>query len=219
VKKGDRVSFYLNPFLLNRGKVEVLYDKGGVVVLNKPPFINSNEDKPNLEEELRKEGLKVKVVHRLDKQTSGLIIGVREPQLFEAFKEAFKKKRVRKVYRALLLGRLKGEKRVKLPLDGKEAVSVFRPIELFKECTLAEVEIETGRKHQIRRHGAKIGHPVLGDFLYWKRGWPYGLVPTPRIALHSYRLEFEHPKTKERVKVKVQEPEDLLAYLKELRER
>ncbi len=214
VSPKDRIVVSLNPCLFERKPLRLLYLKKGVAVISKPPFLNTNLNPPDLEGYLRKRlGKEWRVVHRLDRQTSGAVIAVKGDRLFEAFKEEFKKRRVRKVYRALVLGRIKGGGKITKPIDGKEAVTIFKPIKAYRFTTLLEVEIETGRKHQIRKHMADVGHPIVGEFLYYRRSWPEALLCAPRIMLHSYIISFNHPQTGETVNVKAPLPEDFEKFL------
>ena len=220
LKPGSSVEFCLNPLLFKPGKVEILYRKEGVLVVNKPPFINSNVDRPNLEEILRKTLKRnVIVVHRLDKQTSGAIIAVEEEELFKRFKELFRKKEVKKEYLVVVSSTPEWKKRrINFRLDGKEAITELSVLEKFKRGALLLAEIPTGRKHQIRRHLSQIATPVAGEFLHWKRAFPYPFNFSPRILLHSYRVKFKHPVTGETVNVKAPPPQDFNSFLNSLKE-
>lgn len=220
LKPESTVEFCLNPLLFKPEKPEVLYREEGVWVVNKPPFLNSNRDRPNLEEAIKKVyGKEVMVVHRLDKQTSGAIVAVERKDLFEKFKEVFRKREIKKEYLTLIPNAPGwNRKRVDFRLDGKEAVTELSVLERFKRGALLLAKIPTGRKHQIRRHLAGIGLPVAGEFVYWKGAFPFPFNLSPRILLHSHRVEFKHPKTGKRVKVEAPLPEDFRSFLKSLRE-
>ncbi len=220
LKPGSSVEFCLNSLLFKPEKPEVLYREEEVWVVNKPPFINSNRDKPNLEEVIKKfYGKQVKVVHRLDKQTSGVIVAVENKKLFEKFKETFRKKEIEKEYLAVVPSAPRwNRKRVDFRLDGKEAITEISVLERFERGALLLVKIPTGRKHQIRRHLAGIGLPVAGEFIYWKRPFPFPFNFSPRILLHSYRIVFKHPETGKKVRVEAPLPEDFRSFLKSLRE-
>ena len=220
LKPGSVVEFCLNPLLFKPERPEVLYRENGVWVFNKPLFLNSNRDKPNLEEVIKKvHGKEVKVVHRLDKQTSGAIIAVENKKLFEKFKEIFRKREIEKEYLTVVSSIPKwSRKRVDFRLDGKEAVTELSVLERFERGALLLAKIPTGRKHQIRRHLAGIGFPVAGEFIYWKRAFPFPFNFSPRILLHSYRIGFKHPETGKKVRIEAPLPEDFRSFLNSLRE-
>ena len=217
VRKNSLVEFSVNDLLFSEPKVDVLFEGGKVFVFNKPPFINSNRDRPNLEEVVfRQLKRKIKVVHRLDKQTSGAILSTESESVFEEFKEIFRERRVKKEYLAVIVGNLKDKFRITLPLDGREAITEVEVIERFKGGALCKVTIPTGRKHQIRRHLSLIGTPLAGEFKYWRNfRFPYTL--SPRIMLHSYRLVFPLPHSKRVVEVEAEVPSDFKWFLEGLR--
>lgn len=218
LKPSSTVEFCLNPLLSKPERIHILYDKDGVLVLNKPPFINSNRNKPNLEEIFKRiYGRKIHVVHRLDKHTSGTILAVENQHLFEKFKEIFRTRKIRKEYYAITPSNPKWSKKViKTPLDGKETITEVSTVKQFKKGTLLLVQIPTGRKHQIRRHLAMIGLPVSGEFIYWKKPVSFPFNFSPRILLHSYRLEFENPLTRKQIRIEAPLPLDFSSFLNSL---
>ncbi|MGD9583316.1 MAG: RluA family pseudouridine synthase [Lysobacterales bacterium] len=154
----------------------------------------------------------LELVHRLDRETSGvLVLAKRRPALL-AVQEQIRLGRTDKRYLALLGGEVLrastdvnvplaknllqgGERMVRVAADGKASRSVFRVLERFADATLCEVELDTGRTHQIRVHAAHIGHPLLGDDKYGdaeanKRARQHGLK---RLFLHASRFAFELP--------------------------
>lgn len=172
------------------------------------------------------------LVHRLDRDTSGLLVVAKKRSALRRMHAALRERDMDKRYLALLAGPWPGEeRRVDLPLEehrpeggeritkvsprGRPAVSVFRPVKRFADATLVEVDLETGRMHQIRAHAAHIGHPVLGDPKYgdgaanalWRsRG-------LRRMFLHAAGLRFAHPSTGEPVKVEAGLDPELMAVL------
>jgi RluA family pseudouridine synthase len=219
VKAKSSIYVSLNHLLFDEKRIEKLYEDEYILIINKPPFINSNKDVPNVEEILRRENKNHTVVHRLDKQTSGALIVAKERRVFESFKELFRKRKVKKVYLSIVAGNFKKKSgKVNVPLDGKPSETLFRVLEEFNGTSLLEVEIPTGRKHQIRRHLSLINHPVLGEFNYWKRKWDKEIhLFAPRILLHARKLEFPHPILNKTVSVKAPFPEDFKLFLKILR--
>ncbi|MFH1284381.1 MAG: RluA family pseudouridine synthase [Candidatus Peregrinibacteria bacterium] len=181
------------------------------------------------------------IVHRLDKNTSGLLIIAKTAKGYNYFVEQFKKRAVQKVYLALVKGVLKhkegiidspigrdprNRKRMAIVTGrrAKEAVTHFKVLDEFQVdkksfVSLVEVEIKTGRTHQIRVHMAAIGHAVIGDDTYGVGSFNrrfrevYGLK---RQFLHAGFLKFKDPATKKYVEVKSHLPEDLDAVIKEL---
>ncbi|HEX5000440.1 MAG TPA: RluA family pseudouridine synthase [Terriglobia bacterium] len=157
------------------------------------------------------------IVHRLDKWTSGLIIVARNDRTHARLSKAFEERRVRKVYLALVHGRLPkpaGEVTLNIgrhasirtrmaaaPGKGRVAHTAWKVIAEFAGFSLLEVRIKTGRTHQIRVHLAAIGHPVAGDSVYGATSHrrfrqTYGaLVEPERHLLHAAELEFDHPTT------------------------
>ena len=147
------------------------------------------------------------IVHRIDKDTSGLLIVAKNDRAHINMSEQIKNHEVKKTYVALVRGNIKENEakidmpiarsktdRVKMAVDkkGKNAVTYFKVLERFGDYTLIEVQIETGRTHQIRVHMAQIGFPIVGDYVYSNGKNPFNVVGQ---MLHSKKLEFKHPVT------------------------
>jgi 23S rRNA pseudouridine1911/1915/1917 synthase len=172
------------------------------------------------------------IVHRLDRDTSGLILVAKNEQIRRALQRQFKARQVHKVYVALLDGRLQAAHgRIEAPLGrdprhrqrmavvpgGREAVTEYRLLACFAgDYSLVEAEPKTGRTHQIRVHFASIGHPVVGDTVYGRR--PTRL-PVPRQFLHAQRLGFTHPLTGQPLGFEAPLPDDLAAVLRMLEQQ
>jgi 23S rRNA pseudouridine1911/1915/1917 synthase len=176
------------------------------------------------------------IVHRLDKETSGLILIAKNDKTHEALAEMFADRRITKTYVALVQGKLPEDgatiqapisrdsvRRTRMTtrrLEGaRHAVSHYRVVERletrFGPFTLARVRIETGRTHQIRVHMASISHPVVGDTLY---GAPAKIIALPLSVLHAAELEFAHPATGKLVQLKSALPAELEEFLVRLRD-
>ena len=171
------------------------------------------------------------IVHRLDKDTSGLMIVAREPEAHAALSELIKRHEVERRYLALIEGRPGSrsgtidaplgrdhrapERRAVGGRGAREARTHFEVVETFPQDTLVEARLETGRTHQIRAHFAAIGHPVCGDPRYGTAG-RHGLA---RQFLHSARLAFTHPVTAERLEFSSELPADLTGLLESLPDR
>lgn len=147
------------------------------------------------------------IVHRLDKDTSGLLIIAKNDKAHLRISEQIQNREVKKTYLALVKGVVpENEATIKMPIGrstkdrkkmavtpkGKEAITHFKVLERFAKYTYLEVNIETGRTHQIRVHMAEIGHPVVGDMVYSNGKNEFNIEGQ---MLHAHRLEFKHPIT------------------------
>lgn len=179
-----------------------------------------------------------RVCHRLDRETSGLLVVAKNLPARSALQAAFEAHAVEKEYVAVVQGRLAGERgTVDAPIgrdeaaeitlsmtvrpDGQPARTDWEVLERFADATLVRFTLHTGRQHQIRVHARALGHPVLLDPLYadGPRSWPSGPAPViERLALHARRLAFAHPRSGARVECRAPLPPDLDALLRGLRE-
>jgi len=169
------------------------------------------------------------IVHRLDKGTSGLLIVAKNDRSHKNLAQQFKKRRVEKYYYALIEGNLAYEKgKIDAPIgrdpndrkkmavrkrNSKNAVSRFKIIEEFKNYTLVEVKIETGRTHQIRVHFSYLGHPIVGDKKYGSKN----SLKAERQLLHAKRLIINHPVSGEKMEFEAELKSDFKDVLAELR--
>lgn len=202
-------------------KLNIIYENDDLVVLDKPAGIivhplklDQNDTLVNALiarypeiENVGDDPLRPGIVHRLDKDTSGLIIVVKNNQIFEYFKKQFQNRKIEKRYLALVVGRIKDEKGIitksislsrkshnkrsaLLDSKSKKAITRYKVIKRFKDYTLIEAKPETGRTHQIRVHLASIGHPIAGDkqYKFKRRPCPKNLS---RQFLHAYYLKFQ----------------------------
>ncbi len=165
------------------------------------------------------------IVHRLDKDTSGLMLTAKNDETQEALSLMLKERRVEKHYLALVEGAMKEPRgRIEAPIDrskrdrkkmavdpnGREAVTEWTALAEGRGCTLLDVHILTGRTHQIRVHMRSVNHPVCGDPLYgFERG-----VKVPCLMLHARSLRFRHPGTGEELRFQAPLPEDFLQGLR-----
>ena len=180
------------------------------------------------------------IVHRLDRDTSGVVVLPRTTEAMEHLREEFRERRVQKRYLALVHGLPAEERGVALaPLwsvrghpdrqelapqgRGRDAYTEWECAERYASWALVACRPRTGRRHQIRVHLASLGHPILADELYALPRSEYPALPdgAPRLlrhALHAAELEFAHPTTGERVRFEAELPEDLAAVRDWLRE-
>lgn len=160
------------------------------------------------------------IVHRLDKDTSGLMVVAKTDFAYDKLVESFAKREVERKYLALVDGVINHETgTVDAPVgrsannyqkmqvtakDSKEAVTHFRVLKRFKNNTLLECKLETGRTHQIRIHMAYIGHPITNDPLYGRKKISKDLGQ----ILHSYKISFIHPRSRQKIECEVGMPEE-----------
>jgi len=173
------------------------------------------------------ERLRPGIVHRLDKDTSGLVLGAKNRESLANLSEQFKSRSVTKIYLTLVKGHLKPEsglieanlgrdkgnrKRMAITENGKEARTRYRVIKYFADgYTLLEIKLETGRTHQIRVHLAAIGFPVVGDITYGVKS-----SFLSRQFLHAHRIGFKLPSTGEFIEFQSELPQDLKMALEQI---
>ena len=219
--------------------IPVLYRDDHLLVVDKPagllvhpvPGFSGPTLVHGLLQELGGEGIRPGIVHRLDRDTSGLLVVARDDRTLARLQSLLRRRRVSRSYAALVRGRPASRRgtieapigrdrrdptRVSLDSEvARPAVTHFSVEELLPEHTLLEVELETGRTHQIRVHLAAIGLPVVGDQIYG-HGSELGL---DRQFLHAKRLRLPHPETGEEIDVSSPLPPDLEAALAAARGR
>jgi len=220
--------------------LEILYDDKDFLVVNKPAGMVVHPGSGNSEhtlvnalvyhfEELRQkqENIRPGIVHRLDKDTSGVILVAKTDFAHNKFSKQFKKHEIEKVYHTCVKGIVEHEegiceepvgraflnrkKMVIRPSGGKEAYTFFKVLKRFRKTTYLAVFPKTGRTHQIRVHLNYIGHPLLGDALYGVKS-PF----IKRQALHAYSLKFKHPRTGQEIEVEAPIPNDMKELLSSL---
>ncbi|HKY08665.1 MAG TPA: RluA family pseudouridine synthase [Candidatus Binatia bacterium] len=214
VRAGDRVQVYLpfdgarpkTPSGASDSRMATVYEDDSLLVINKPAGLAVHEGKTVskresilgiLEHRYRDTPVEPKLVHRLDKDTSGLLVIAKDQRTAVELENAFKTEQVQKQYLCLVVGRLPNDKgTIDVPLPGRQghpvrAVTRYRVVKRFLETTLLRVDIDTGRLHQIRLHFAKLGYPVVlddqhGDYNFNKRfRQRFGLK---RQFLHAEKL-------------------------------
>lgn len=224
--------------------IEIIYEDDDIIVVNKPKGLvvhpaNGNPDGTLVnaimaicKDSLSGIGGEIRpgIVHRLDKDTSGILVVAKNDKAHINMSEQIKNHRVKKTYIALVRGIVKeNEATINMPIgrstkdrkkmavtkNGKEAITHFKVIKRYpnENCTLLEVRIETGRTHQIRVHLSQIGYPVIGDTTYssGKNKWE-----VQGQCLHAKSLEFKHPITQKEMFLEAELPEYLQKIIKEL---
>jgi len=230
--------------------LDILHEDAALLVLNKPPGLVVHPGAGNRQHTLQNALLahdpllarvpRAGLVHRLDKDTSGVLMVARTPEIHTRLVAALAARTVGREYLALCLGIPTGGGRIDQPIgrhrsartrmavraDGREAITHFRIEQRFRAHTLLRVQLETGRTHQIRVHLAHIGFPIVGDPVYGgrKRLTAGGALPLNsalqgfgRQALHAQRLHLEHPLSGRPQSFEAPIPSDLESLLRLLR--
>ena len=233
--------------------LDIRYEDAEVLVINKPAglVVHPGAGQPGgtlqnalLHHDARLVEIpRAGIVHRLDKDTSGLMVVARTLRAHTALVEQLQARAVHRQYEAVAFGAMIAGGKVDAPVgrhphdrvkqavveedSGRAAVTHYRVRERFRAHTLVECRLETGRTHQIRVHMAHIRHPLVGDAVYGSRlKLPKAATPElvealrtfRRQALHAEKLEFEHPKTRKPVSVIAERPADLEQLVRTLRE-
>ena len=209
--------------------LDIIYEDEWLLIVNKPSGITIHPSILHFNNSLSngirfyfdKIGLKKKIrpVNRLDKDTSGLVIFAKCEYIQECLSLQMQEGILKKEYLCLVSGTINQKSgTINLPIarkegsimercideKGKQAITHYKVIKEFKNYSLVECRLETGRTHQIRLHMASIGHPLLGDTLY---GTSSSLIS--RQALHSYKIKFIHPITKKEIELIAKLPQDI----------
>ncbi len=224
--------------------IEIIYEDDDIIVVNKPKGLvvhpaNGNPDGTLVnaimaicKDSLSGIGGEIRpgIVHRLDKDTSGILVVAKNDKAHINMSEQIKNHTVQKTYIALVRGIVKeNEATINMPIgrsakdrkkmavtkNGKEAITHFKVIKRYpnENCTLLEVKIETGRTHQIRVHLSQIGYPVIGDTTYSSGKNKWGVQGQ---CLHAKSLKFKHPITQKEMFLEAELPEYLQKIIKEL---
>ncbi|MEP7063459.1 MAG: RluA family pseudouridine synthase [Betaproteobacteria bacterium] len=173
------------------------------------------------------------IVHRLDKDTSGLMVVAKTSAAQTALVRALARRAVKREYLAIAYGDIEQSLTVEAPIGrhpsarttmavvagGRDARTHVTPLERYTIATLAQCTLDTGRTHQIRVHLAAIRHPLIGDPVYGPRRQVPGLPPIARQALHAFRLALTHPVTAKALRWRSEPPADFVALRDALRER
>ena len=221
--------------------IDIIYEDDDIIVVNKPKGLvvhpaNGNPDGTLVnaimaicKDSLSGIGGKIRpgIVHRLDKDTSGILIVAKNDKAHINLSKQIKDRKMKKIYIALVKGVVneneatidmpigrstKDRKKMAVRKDGKQAITHFKVLKRYQNYTLLEVKIDTGRTHQIRVHMAEIGHPVVGDIVYSKGKNEFGVVGQ---MLHAKSLEFTHPSTGKKMHLEAELPQ----YFKEVIEK
>ncbi|ASG67550.1 pseudouridine synthase [Francisella halioticida] len=226
-------------------ELDIVYEDDDIVVINKPINMVVHPGAGNMsgtisnallyhydnQDKLPRAG----IVHRLDKDTSGLMVAAKSSIAYHSLVQQLSNRQVSRRYLAIVEGEIYYDGTINEPIGrdpnnrtkiainykGKEAITNYIPIEVYDGFTLVECKLETGRTHQIRVHMKSIKHPLVGDQTYNKSSVKLkkiGIENIQRQALHAYKLSFIHPTTEKIVKFKSKLPDDMLSLKTQLRE-
>lgn len=222
--------------------IDIIYEDEEIIVVNKPKGMvvhpaNGNPDGTlvNALMSICKDSLsgiggeiRPGIVHRIDKDTSGLLIVAKNDKAHLCLSEQIKNREITKKYVALVRGVIKendatidmpigrstkDRKKMAVRKDGKKAVTHFKVLQRFNGYTYLDIKIDTGRTHQIRVHLSEIGYPIVGDTVYSNGKNPFGVEGQ---MLHAKSLDFKHPITKEQMHLEAPLPEYFENVLKTL---
>ena len=229
--------------------LQVVHEDRALIVINKPAGLVVHPGAGNARHTLQNALLafdpklalvpRAGLVHRLDKDTSGLLVVARTPESHTALVAALAEREIERHYVALCVGVMTGGGTIDEPIgrhrslrtrmavrgDGRPSVTHYRLLQRFRAHTLVHVQLESGRTHQIRVHLAHIGYPVVGDPVYGgRRRTPAGASPAlrealegfKRQALHAARLRLAHPTTGREMEWEAPLPEDMQRLLRAL---
>ncbi len=222
--------------------LDIIFEDTDIIVINKPAGLVVHPGAGNPDQTLVNALLhhdhalahipRAGIVHRIDKDTSGLLVVARNLNSHNLLTQMISERLVKREYQAVVHGEIISGGTVDAPIDrhptqrikmavkegGREAVTHYRIIKKFPHATHLKCELESGRTHQIRVHLSHIGHPIIGDPIYgYRRGIPGKLSETlrdtlkhfPRQALHAWQLSFEHPISKQPLHFEAPLPQDM----------
>jgi len=248
VKTGDEIVIYKEePKVLDLPKKEmdldIIYEDEDIILINKPVGLIVHPVKGNRTDTLvnallahtEKLGningtLRPGIVHRLDKNTSGVILVAKNQQSLNNLQKQFKERKTKKIYRTILKGTLpynsgtidapigrNPKNRTKMAVikeNSKKAVTEFKVMKRYNNYTYVEADLKTGRTHQIRVHFAHLGFHIIGDQKYGSKEEKFALK---HQLLHAYKIGFYHPQSNEWVEYKADLPEHFQNILKKLK--
>lgn len=204
--------------------IPVAYEDDWLLVVDKPsgllvvptPKNESRTLTSILNEDAKERNLSYRLhpCHRLDRETSGLIIYAKGKSTQKKMMQQFKERNIQKKYIAFLQGNLTSDKgQITKPIEGLSSKTIYKVIERRKDFSIAEVYPFTGRTNQIRIHFSQIGHPVVGESKFaFRRDFA---LKAKRLCLHAGSLGFQHPVTARAIKIESALPEELKKFLNE----
>ena len=228
LKTGDKLSLYSTeknvPKTYNL-KLEIVYEDDYIAVINKPAGINVsgnmyrtivNALPYNLARSTKPDALSwFRPVHRLDNQTSGLLIIAKTQTAMIKLGNMLENKDIQKIYHAIVIGKTDKKRVIEKDMEGKNSITEYRTLKQVKslrnkDLSLLELKPKTGRTHQLRIHLSEIGFPILGDKLYGKDG---EIIKHKGLFLSSAQLLFKHPIKDNNLDIKIEIPYKFIALL------
>ena len=252
VKKGDIISGIIyesgikTKITPEKIDLNIIFEDDHIIVINKTPGMVVHPAPGNLSKTLvnallfHKPAIKnvgddpfrSGIVHRLDKDTSGLMVVAKTRQALHFLQKEFKQRRIEKRYLALVSGNLSEDHgQIKLPIGrhtikrkimavnhetGKSAITGWKVKKRYTTACLIEALLKTGRTHQIRVHFYAIDHPLIGERIYQHRRYRKKKGAAPRQMLHSWKLAFRHPYSGRKISFKAELPEDFIQTISQL---
>lgn len=243
VKAGDKLKIEFTDSKTNLEPeslpLNILYEDDALLVINKPPHlaVYPTRSYPNktlanaLAYHWQQQNLvrKVRLLHRLDRETSGAIIVAKEPYSYQVLVQQLRTQQLRRIYLAIIKGVLDQQEGIidqpigreidgdghalkrTVSVNGKEAITTYRVLQEYQDLSLVQLELLTGRTHQIRVHLDWLGHPIIGDSMYHHQS---NLID--RQALHAWSVAFTHPHSGKQLEIKAPLPSDMLRLINEL---
>ncbi|MCI0391116.1 MAG: RluA family pseudouridine synthase [Acidobacteria bacterium] len=227
--------------------LHLLYEDSSLLVINKPAGLltvplPSQPDEPSLLDQVKHhlrshKKLDPLLVHRIDRDTSGIVIFAKTPEAQRKLKDQFEQRSAERVYLAVVYGHpkpesgtwrdflvwnqdsLKQQLAERRDRNAKEAVSRYRMLETFPGAALIEVSLVTGKRNQIRVQAALRGHPLVGEKKYVYDPTPQPRIAFTRQALHAHRLAFKHPMNQRLMNFEALPPDDFQSLVETLRKR
>ncbi|ABV33231.1 MULTISPECIES: RluA family pseudouridine synthase [Pseudothermotoga] len=209
-------------------KLDILYEDDNLLILNKKAGITIHPSEKTRSTTLiqglhfygAKKGFKPHLVHRLDRDTSGVLVIAKNVKTARTLSHMFRNRLVKKEYITLVSGKIFGDGFIDKPLDGSEALTEYKVLENFRDTSLLRVILHTGRTHQIRKHFALIGNPVVGDILYGDKKVNELFKKKHNLRrqfLHCIRISFTNPSEPGVISIKAPLPDDLERVIKGLK--
>ena len=219
-------------------KLDIIYEDEYLMIINKKSGMVTHPAPGHYDDTLvnallyylnkgKTKNIRPGIVHRLDKDTSGLMVVAKDEKTMELLSDMISKKEVERIYLAVVDGIIEEDtatinapigrdpnNRQKMTVTGtnsKEAITHIKVLDRFRDNTYIECKLDTGRTHQIRVHLSYIGHPVTNDPVYSKKGDDFGQM------LHSYSIKFIHPLTKKELFFKIDPPKEFIKKLDEIK--
>lgn len=240
VREGDIVSIYMeaekNKFELEKMDLDIIYEDHDLLILNKPPYVVVHPTKSHDTDTLsngiayyfHEKGInrKIRFVNRLDMNTSGILIVAKNAFAHQQISLQFENNTVEKKYKALVKHRVEkdeeiissdiskktGDIKSSIDLEEGDTLTKYNVIERYKDATLLDIRLYTGKTHQIRVHLNSIGHPIIGDSLYGEES-----QYIDRQALQSYYLKMKNPRTREDMIFSIDMPDDFKNLISKLK--